>query len=139
MEQWSPLGVPARPTGRAVAVACRGHRIAKGLVQSLFHLDAARSLKQNRIARLRIRADEFTRFFRRIEKERGAVRHPGLHGFVNHEAGSAAYANDGMNTLLSRESANAAVQGLGLAAKLEHFAQHGYAPPGLDSPKNFQH
>ena len=79
--------------------------------------------------------DKIPGLFRRVEKKRGAVRHPAFHGLVDHEAGSAAYADNGMNTLLRGESSNAAVQGLGLSAKLEHFAQHGNAPPGGSIPE----
>ena len=63
-------------------------------------------------------SDEIARLFGRIEKKRGAVRHPGFDGFIHHEPGSAAYADNGMNALFRGESSNAAVQGLGLAAKL---------------------
>src|SRR5205807_6360902 len=75
----------------------------------------------------------------RFEKKRGAIRHPGFSGLVHHKPGSAAYANNGMYTLLRREFSYAAVQGLGLVAKLEHFTQHGNAPLGGNTTKQLQH
>src|SRR5690349_12188302 len=107
--------------------------------QSLLDPHATRAFEEHGIPRLGITLQKITRFFRRRKKVRGADRRSRLYSLVNCKAGSAAYADHGVNAPLRSKSSNAAVKGLGLTAKFEHFAQHGDSPAGGNPGKQFQH
>src|SRR6185437_4360007 len=102
----------------------RGH-IAHHALERLLDLDSTRSLEQRSISRLQITSKEIARLFRRIKKERGAVRHSGVNGALHHPPCGAADAHKSINSLLRCEFSNLAVQIRGLSAKLQHLPKHG--------------
>ena len=103
--------------------------------QSSFHMHATRALKKHSVTRFQKCAEKFTRLLGSVEERRGAARQSRCDSFVHYPASGAAYADDGMNTLLRGESSDVAVQGPGLAAKLQHFSEHGNAPRCRSIPK----
>ncbi len=97
--------------------------------ESAFDMHAARSFEQNRVARLRERAQHPSGFRWVLEKKRGAGPKACTRGCVQRATSRAAYSNEHIKTLLRGVSPDVAMQRLSPAAEFEHLPQNRDSAP----------